>query len=107
MPGVSAEKLAVHVTGLMPPGSRAVAWEARPLTNTVPLNAAGALVFQAAPSNVVVADVAPGVRVRTVSGTFRVYAVPEAVKVIVWSVTRRVTGLEPTPFTLATLLNQI
>jgi hypothetical protein len=58
-------------------------------------------------SKVVVAEEAPGVRVRTVSGTFTVMGTPCTAKVMVWLTTRTVAGVAPTPDTLATLLNQI
>jgi hypothetical protein len=57
-----------------------------------------------APKEVLAVPVAE-FRTSVLSGTFRVYGVPLAVNVIVWLVTFKVTGVEPTPETFAALEN--
>src|SRR5262245_12731400 len=93
----------------MPPGKLPVTGKARPARNTLPPRFAGTVVTQVlvAVSNAVVAVVAVGEKVIVALGTGSVCGQPFTVKSIAASVTRRVTGLAPTPLALRTLLNQM
>src|SRR5258706_4587926 len=94
----------LHVTGLIPPGSLAGTWKAKPLRNVLPARPDdGTVVCQTLFVKTVVAETAAGSKVMYASGTVRL----KSALVMVWPVKWIVTGVEPSPFTFNTLLNQM
>jgi len=98
------------VTGLIPPGKSNGTWNASPLTKSLPARPEDGNVLShslSAVLKVVVARVALGENVMDALGTFKVNGVPAAVNSIVCASKRMVTGCEPSPSTLNTLVNQM